>query len=345
MASPIGILIESLTDGIKSSGQRYIKLVTGILIVGLCLSLFASIISVKANLAMFPLLIVAAIILGLLNAWLFSQKVITPLVSIIFIALLLSFFFPSTFETLGLKISDVDVSIAEPVRLHITYDDIEKQRIKFFYPDGRPKVWYYRAEDGRFELFDKKGHHPTYREKLRPVTPEVISQIEKQLKAETERQRAEAGRLRSEMERLNAEAESANAAKEKATKEAAEIKARAEENKEAAKAATFNTEKAKAPKNTEIEARTDTERFQNIPKSKQPEEQPVSREDIDKYLAEGKSLFEKGKYRECREIMNRVLQKNPNNSTAIWYISKASKKIEESTKLSDPSMDTTRRRW
>ncbi len=207
MALPIGILIESLTGGIKGSGQRYIKLVTGILIVGLCISLFTSIIPVKANLAMLPLLIVAAIILGLLNAWLFSRKVITPLVSIIFIALLLSFFFPSTFETLGLKISDVDISIAEPERLHITYDDIEKQRIKFFHPDGRPKVWYYRPEDGRFELFDKKGHHPIYREKLKPVTPEVISQIEKQLKLDIERRSQEEQRKLEETKRLEKQAE------------------------------------------------------------------------------------------------------------------------------------------
>jgi len=207
IASPIGILIESLTDGIKGSGHRYIKLVAGILLVELCISLFTSIIPVKANLAMFPLLIVAAIILGLLNARLFSRKVITPLISIIFIALLLSFFFPTTFETLGLRISDIDVSIAEPERLYITYDDIEKQRIKFFHPDGKPKVWYYRTAEGRFELFDKKGYHPIYKEKLKSVTPEVIPEIEKQFKLDIERRAQEEQRKLEEARRLEKQLE------------------------------------------------------------------------------------------------------------------------------------------
>lgn len=75
----------------------------------------------------------------------------------------------------------------------------------------------------------------------------------------------------------------------------------------------------------------------SVPSSKQPGEQLTNRDEIDKYLAEGKSLFEKGKYRESSEVMNKVLQKNPNNSTAKWYIREASKKIEESKNLSKRS--------
>jgi hypothetical protein len=202
MALPIGILIESLTGGIKGSGQRYIKLVTGILIIGLCISLFASIIPVKENFAMFPLLIVAAIILGLLNAWLFSRKVITPLVSIIFIALLLSFFFPTTFKILGDKISGIDVPMAEPKRLYPTYESIEKGEFKFFRPDYKPRIWYYKTEDGRFELFDKEGPHPTYKEKLIPVTPDIVPQIMKQLKEDAERKTQDERRERKEAERI-----------------------------------------------------------------------------------------------------------------------------------------------
>lgn len=201
-ASPIGILIESLTGGIKGSGQRYIKWVSGILVVGLCISLFASLIPVKANLSMLPLLIVAAVILGILNVWMFSRKVIAPLVSIIFIALILSFFFPTTFETLGEKISDIDISIGEPERLYITYEAIKKHEIKFFRPDGKPKVWYYKTRDGRFELFNKKGHHPINNEKLKPVTSDVVFQIEKQLKADVEKRVQEEQRKREEALKL-----------------------------------------------------------------------------------------------------------------------------------------------
>lgn len=191
IVSPIGILVE-----------RYIKLVTGILLIELCISLFASIIPLKANLAMFPLLIVAAIILGFLNAWLFSRKLITALVSIIFIALILSFYFPTTFETLGEKISDIDISTSEPERLYITYDSIEKGEIRFFRSDGKPKVWYHRTGDGRFELFNRKGHHPIYKEKLKPVTRDVVDLIEKQLKADAERKVQEEQRKREEALKL-----------------------------------------------------------------------------------------------------------------------------------------------
>lgn len=195
---PFGILIEILTGGIKGSGQRYIKWATGVIVVGLCISLFASIIPIRANLPMFFILIVASLILGILNAWIFSRKVITALVSIIFILLILSFYFPTTFETLGEKISDIDVSTGEPERIYITQNSLERGEIKFFGPDGKPRVWYYRAEDGRFELFNRKGSHPIYKEKLKPVTPEVVSQIKNKLKVDEEMKRKESKRLEEE---------------------------------------------------------------------------------------------------------------------------------------------------
>lgn len=202
MASPIGILIESLTGGIKGSGQRYIKWASGVIVTGLCVSLFTSIIPVKANLPMFFILIVASLILGILNAWIFSRKVITALVSIIFIALILSFYFPITFETLGEKISEIDVSTGEPERIYITQNSLERGEIKFFRPDGKPRVWYHRTEDGRYELFNRKGYHPIFKDKLKPVTPDIVSQIKNQFKAEAERRIQEERRRQEEAERL-----------------------------------------------------------------------------------------------------------------------------------------------
>ncbi|MBT9171615.1 MAG: hypothetical protein DDT18_02003 [Actinobacteria bacterium] len=205
MVSPIGILIESLTGGIKGSGQRYIKWVSGILLIGLCISLFASLIPIKENLSELPLLIVAAIILSLLNVWFFRRKVIASIVSVIFIALILSFYFPTTFETLKEKIRGIDISMAEPNRLYITDEDIKNERIKFFRSDGEPLIWYYRTGDGQFELFNRKGHHPIYKEKLKPVTPDVVDGIMKQLKAEVERRMQEEKKKREEAERLERE--------------------------------------------------------------------------------------------------------------------------------------------
>ncbi|MEO0266391.1 MAG: hypothetical protein ABIM43_07300 [candidate division WOR-3 bacterium] len=201
-ALPIGVLIEILTGGIKGSGQRYIRWVSGVIVVGLCISLYASIVPIKANLPMFFVLIVGSLILGILNAWIFSRKVITTVVSIIFVLLTLSFFFPMSFETLGEKISEIDVSTAEPERLYITQDSIERGEIKFFRPDGKPRVWYYRTEDGKFELFNRKGSHPIYKKKLKPVTTDIVSQIENQFKAEAERRIQEEQRRREEAERL-----------------------------------------------------------------------------------------------------------------------------------------------
>lgn len=136
-------------------------------------------------------------------------------------------------------------------------------------------------------------------------------------KGEIERQRAEAERLRSEMDRLKAEADKANIAKELAIKEADAMKVRERE------------KKVVAP----------------LPEIRRPEPQLPNRDEIDKYLTEGKSLFEKGKYRECSEMMNKVLQKNPNNSMAKWYIKEASKRIEKSKNLSDTSANMKSRRW
>lgn len=204
-ASPIGILIEGLTGGIEGSGQRYVKWVSGILLVGLCISLFASIIPIKENPAMLPGMIVAALILGIINVWLFTRKVITPLVSIIFIALILSFYFPTTFKILGEKISGIDISMAEPERLYPTYESIEKGEFKFFGPDGKAKVWHYRTKDGRFELFNRKGPHPNYKEELKPITPDIVFQIQSQLKAERERSLQQEQEQRKQEEALKLE--------------------------------------------------------------------------------------------------------------------------------------------
>lgn len=197
-ASPIGILIEGLTGGLKGTGQRYVKRISGILLAGLCISLFASLIPIKANLDKLPQLIVAVTILGILNVWIFSRKVIAFLLSIIFIALILSFYFPTVFEILGEKISDIDILMSEPERLYPTYESIEKGEFKFFRPDGKPRVWYYRAEDGGFELFNRKGSHPIYNEKLKPVTPEVVFQIKNKFKVDEEMKRKETKRLEEE---------------------------------------------------------------------------------------------------------------------------------------------------
>lgn len=189
--SPIGLLIETLTSGVKGSGQRYIKRASNIFLGGLCVSLFASLIPVKTNISMLPLLILSAIIPAVLNVWFFKRKIIAPIVSVIFIAIILSFFFPSGFESIKEKVGNMDMSMVEPERISITYEDIKDQKIKFFQPNGEPKVWYYKGENGWIEIYNRKGFHPIYKVMLKPVTGDIALQIEKQYKYEEQRKSEE----------------------------------------------------------------------------------------------------------------------------------------------------------
>lgn len=75
----------------------------------------------------------------------------------------------------------------------IDYDHISIERIVFFDPStAEPKVWYYKADDARFDLFDGPGYHPQYKEKLQPITPDIVAQIRKQLKIDAEKMGEEA---------------------------------------------------------------------------------------------------------------------------------------------------------
>ncbi|MDX8129984.1 hypothetical protein QLH52_22020 [Methylomonas sp. OY6] len=56
--------------------------------------------------------------------------------------------------------------------------------MNFFNPDGTAKVYYTVNENnGEYEVFDRKGAHPIYSSKLKPVTPEIVKAIEKRLKS------------------------------------------------------------------------------------------------------------------------------------------------------------------
>lgn len=50
--------------------------------------------------------------------------------------------------------------------------------IEFFDPSsGRARVWYSKASDGSFNLFDSRGYHPATGESLLPVGKEVVAEI------------------------------------------------------------------------------------------------------------------------------------------------------------------------
>lgn len=189
LVAPIGLFVEILTGGVQGSGQRYVRRVGDFLLVGLCISFFASLLPLGANPGAIPLICVAALILGLLRAKIFKPTVVSWVVTILFLAIILSYFLPTVFRTAGEKIAALDIGVAQPKRLEVTYADVESHRIIFFRPDGKPQVWYYRNRDGTYELFDKGGHHPINNEELRPVISDLVPHIIEQLKVDSEKER------------------------------------------------------------------------------------------------------------------------------------------------------------
>lgn len=69
---------------------------------------------------------------------------------------------------------------------------------------GRPKVWYARAANGAFSLFDGPGFDPTSRSRLQPLVPELVAEVEAWAREESERRRASAETQRREAERQEA---------------------------------------------------------------------------------------------------------------------------------------------
>jgi hypothetical protein len=67
---------------------------------------------------------------------------------------------------------------------------------------GRPRVWYYKSSDGKFELFDSEGFYPGSGELLLPVTREIAAEITKQRNAENAQAVADAReRARKELDK------------------------------------------------------------------------------------------------------------------------------------------------
>lgn len=82
------------------------------------------------------------------------------------------------------KINDACFFVVAPKRACITYESLKQGEIELFRKDGKPKVWYYRKEDGAFDFFDGEGCHPVYEVELKPLTREIVPLVEEQLKRE-----------------------------------------------------------------------------------------------------------------------------------------------------------------
>ncbi len=101
VAAPLGLLVGGLLGGPKDIGERYVKLVLGVLLVELSFALFVAVFPVRNNLAALPIIIMAAAVLGILEArganTIFTRRFIAGKASGILFIFTLSFFFPQTF--------------------------------------------------------------------------------------------------------------------------------------------------------------------------------------------------------------------------------------------------------
>jgi len=207
-ALPIGFAAEIIAGGVKGSMHRYIRWVLStFLLTGASISLLSLYVpSGKINPQTLLPLILMVIILGVLGHWKLFRVFVHLLIFFIFIVHILTIFLPVDFKNaLGGKISDACFIAVTPKRVAVTYESIKKGEIIFFRKDGKPRVLYYRKENGTFDFFDGEGRHPVYEVELKPLTREIIPLVEEQLKKEEEARQEQIERMRIKQEQSRQE--------------------------------------------------------------------------------------------------------------------------------------------
>ena len=102
----------------------------------------------------------------------------------------------------------------------------DPRQLTFFDPaSGRPRIWYYKAVDGRYALYDLEGFNPQNGELLVPVTSDVARAIKTHADADDVRMHAEekAAKERAEAEARTSMERSEAQAREKARKQLVEL--------------------------------------------------------------------------------------------------------------------------
>ncbi len=72
----------------------------------------------------------------------------------------------SKFGTEVKPLNKVDLKSMKKVKVDAAYD--------FFWPTGKPRVWYYKNKANEIEFFTAPGLHPTNGETLKKITPYII---------------------------------------------------------------------------------------------------------------------------------------------------------------------------
>lgn len=102
--------------------------------------------------------------------------------TVITILLVLSSLFPSSLQAMGKLVTWIDTKVGgtvEGVVEPLPYSVAYSPDLVFFDPRTKePKVWYYKIGDKVYEFYDAPGFHPRYSEELKPITPEIVREIE-----------------------------------------------------------------------------------------------------------------------------------------------------------------------
>jgi len=95
---------------------------------------------------------------------------------------------PKSFGSFGRLVAWVDNKIGGTVVVAVTPLPVSvaySPDLKFFDPRTKePMIWYYRISGKDYELYNAPGFHPRYQEELKPITPEIVRELEKNVGAE-----------------------------------------------------------------------------------------------------------------------------------------------------------------
>jgi hypothetical protein len=198
MLSPVGIAFEAIKEGIPGSIKRYMDFVRGLCISELILTAVIAWLPLKNNPDMIALFILLSMILSFLGSKLMSRQAATVIVSCLLFMTISSFFAPYSMQSLGRGLRESDIKKGMPSRIdkEMTCSGFQKGEYGFFGDKGESLKYYYRNwkthEIEAYVLKSKNITHPQSGESLKPVTKEIVSELESQVcRKEGEKKRLE----------------------------------------------------------------------------------------------------------------------------------------------------------
>lgn len=186
-ATPLGILLEIIFGGISGSGERYARLALGIFITELFFTLIACFIPFANRPDLISPFILAAFILGFLNAWFFRPKIVASITGILFVGMLISFFIPAMPFSAG-RFGDfafkVGRNIYSPNLISKSCEELRSEGI-LYSVDGSNKYWYHESTNDKIRLYDGKGNDTIDGTPLEPFERNALEDYCKQEKENT----------------------------------------------------------------------------------------------------------------------------------------------------------------